>query len=120
MRQRLDYIQGLGATALWLTPPVAQQWWNAGVDYGGYHGYWASDLLHVDRHLGTLADYQGLSRDLHGRGMYLIQDVVLNHMGDFFHYGPGWNPADPAADWRPTPGGGSAGCKKLVRPDRPA
>jgi hypothetical protein len=36
---RLDYIQGLGATAIWITPPVANQWWDPLVNYGGYHGY---------------------------------------------------------------------------------
>src|SRR5688500_11976409 len=39
---RLDYIEGLGATALWITPHFANQWWNPGGSYGGYHGYWAS------------------------------------------------------------------------------
>lgn len=104
LRQRLDYIRGLGATALWITPPVANQWWDRSVDYGGYHGYWAQHLKQVDRHLGTLADYQGLARDLHGRGMYLVQDIVLNHMGNHFAFGPGWNAADPGASWRATNG----------------
>src|SRR5688572_5461976 len=53
--RRLGYIQGLGATAVWITPPVANQWW---VGYGGYHGYWASDFKAVDPHAGTLADYR--------------------------------------------------------------
>src|SRR5690606_36677877 len=42
--RRLDYINGLGATALWITPPVANQWWNPAGSYSGYHGYWASDF----------------------------------------------------------------------------
>lgn len=81
--RRLDYIKGLGATALWITPPVANQWWNPGGSYSGYHGYWASDFGAVDAHYGTLADYQNLSRALHGRGMYLVQDVVVNHVADY-------------------------------------
>src|SRR3546814_654316 len=81
--RRLDYINGLGATALWITPPVANQWWNPGGSYSGYHGYWASDFGAVDAHYGTLADYQALSRALHGRGMYLVQDVVVNHVADY-------------------------------------
>lgn len=35
---RLDYIKELGATAIWITPPIANQWWNPWVSYGGYHG----------------------------------------------------------------------------------
>ncbi|HET7126025.1 MAG TPA: alpha-amylase family glycosyl hydrolase [Lysobacter sp.] len=97
------YIRGLGATAVWITPPVANQWWNARVQYGGYHGYWATDFSAVDAHFGTLADYESLARTLHGDGLYLIQDVVVNHVADYFEYGKGWNPADPAAHVALTP-----------------
>jgi len=83
---KLDYIQGLGATAVWITPPVANMWWDPLQQSGGYHGYWARNLKAVDEHLGTLETYQKLSAELHKRGMYLIQDVVPNHMGNFFTY----------------------------------
>ncbi|QRK05769.1 hypothetical protein JQX13_37335 [Archangium violaceum] len=86
IESRLDYIQGLGATAIWITPPVANQWWDPLVNYGGYHGYWALDFTRVDAHQGTLEDYRNLSRALHGRGMYLVQDIVLNHMANCFRY----------------------------------
>ncbi|KXI27087.1 alpha-amylase family glycosyl hydrolase [Paraglaciecola hydrolytica] len=84
--QHLDYIRKLGATALWTTPQVANLWWDPLSNYGGYHGYWARDFKAVDEHFGTLADYQALSSGLHQRGMYLIQDVVVNHTGNFFTY----------------------------------
>lgn len=92
LRQQLHYIQGLGATALWITPPVANQWLNAHGAYSGYHGYWTEHFMKVDRHLGTLRDYQLLSDALHRRGMYLVQDIVVNHVGDFFYMDPqrGW------------------------------
>lgn len=82
----LDYIQNLGATALWTTPQVANQWWDPWHNYSGYHGYWARDFKSVDEHYGTLEDYQKLSSELHQKGMYLIQDVVVNHTGNFFTY----------------------------------
>ncbi|MDE2047318.1 MAG: alpha-amylase, partial [Betaproteobacteria bacterium] len=78
LTRRLGYIQGLGATAVWITPPVANQWWDPLAQSSGYHGYWASDFSRVDAHLGTLADYQRLSDALHRRGMYLVQDIVVN------------------------------------------
>ena len=84
LERRLDYIQGLGATALWITPPVANQWWNRRVNYGGYHGYWARDFGSVDPHFGDLAGYKRLADALHARGMRLVQDIVVNHTGDFF------------------------------------
>ncbi|MFT6899215.1 MAG: glycosidase [Paraglaciecola sp.] len=83
---RLDYIEGLGATALWTTPHIANQWWDPLVNYSGYHGYWARDFMSVDEHSGNLDDYQNLSSSLHHKGMYLIQDVVVNHTGNFFTY----------------------------------
>ncbi len=97
LARRLDYIQGLGATALWITPPVANQWRSPTGADAGYHGYWAEHFMRVDKHLGTLLDYQRLSDGLHRRGMYLVQDIVLNHTGNYFGYRGGWNAADPAA-----------------------
>ncbi len=83
---QLDYIEGLGATAVWITPPVANQWWNPLVNFSGYHGYWAENFKQVDAHYGDLETYQALSDALHQRGMVLIQDIVTNHTGDFFTY----------------------------------
>ncbi|MBI5202974.1 MAG: DUF3459 domain-containing protein [Elusimicrobia bacterium] len=83
IKRRLGYIQGLGATAVWLTPPVANVWWDPALKMAGYHGYWAENFREVDKHLGTLADYRALSEALHSRKMFLIQDIVANHTGDF-------------------------------------
>ena len=47
VKKRLDYIQGLGATSVWVTPPVLNQWWNG--TYGGYHGYWAADFKRMEQ-----------------------------------------------------------------------
>jgi len=84
LTRRLDYMRALGATALWITPPVANQWWDPRVEYGGYHGYWAQDFTRVDAHFGDIASYRALADGLHARGMKLVQDVVLNHSGNFF------------------------------------
>lgn len=79
----LDGVEELGATGIWLTPPVHNQWWNPEGTYTGYHGYWASDFESVDAHFGTLEDWRSLADALHDRGMLLIQDVVVNHTGDW-------------------------------------
>jgi glycosidase len=110
---RLDYIRGLGATALWITPPVANLWLDGAADYSGYHGYWAEHFGRVDRHLGTLADYRELSHALHSNGMLLVQDIVLNHTGNFFGYADGWDAADPARSWRR-----NAGARPQGRPSQ--
>lgn len=100
--RRIDYIRGLGATAVWITPPVANQWWNERVRYGGYHGYWAEDFSAIDAHFGTLDDYRALSGALHAAGMYLVQDIVTNHTADFFDYGNDWREGDPLHGFRLT------------------
>ncbi len=114
LTRRLDYIRGLGATALWLTPPVANQWWDPLAQYGGYHGYWAEHFAEVDRHLGSLDDYRRLSHALHSVGMVLVQDIVVNHTGNFFGYPGGWSARDPAAHWQ-----ANTGALPAARPSQP-
>jgi len=53
----LDCIRGLGATAAWMTPPLANQWWKTSARYSGYS---AEDFKAIDAHNGSLADYQRL------------------------------------------------------------
>ncbi|HEU4406881.1 MAG TPA: alpha-amylase family glycosyl hydrolase [Polyangiaceae bacterium] len=96
---KLDYIQGLGATAVWITPPVANQWWDPWVNFSGYHGYWAENFKEVDKHYGDLETYRRLARGLHDRGMLLVQDVVVNHTGNFFRYAGAYDPADVALNF---------------------
>jgi len=83
---KIDYIKGLGIDGIWITPPVANQWWDPWVNYGGYHGYWARDFKKVDEHFGTLEDYKALANALHKKDMKLIQDIVVNHVGNYFRF----------------------------------
>ena len=101
LRQRLDYIRGLGATALWITPPVANQWTDPLGNYTGYHGYWAENFKQVDKHLGSLADYKDLSDALHRRGMVLVQDIVVNHTGNYFSVRGTFGAVDPVVAYVP-------------------
>ncbi|MFY2762757.1 alpha-amylase family glycosyl hydrolase [Arenimonas sp. MALMAid1274] len=101
LTRRLDYVRGLGVTGVWITPPVANQWWDGKVGYGGYHGYWAADFKAVDAHFGNLADYRALADALHGRDMTLVQDIVVNHTGNFFSYDATRDPDDPTVGYQP-------------------
>ncbi|AJG40876.1 MULTISPECIES: alpha-amylase family glycosyl hydrolase [Thermotoga] len=87
--EKLDYIKGLGVDGIWITPPVANQWWDPWVNYGGYHGYWARNFKEVDEHFGDLETYKSLSEELKRRGMVLIQDIVVNHVGNYFRFKDG-------------------------------
>jgi glycosidase len=85
---RLDYIQGLGATALWLTPVVANKAYQGEGPNpsAGYHGYWGVNFQDVDPHLGTRADYKALVDAAHARGMKVYFDIVVNHTADVIKY----------------------------------
>ncbi len=50
-------------------------------DGEAYHGYWAQNINAVNSNFGTEQDLIDLSAALHARGMYLMVDVVTNHMG---------------------------------------
>ncbi len=98
--QKIDYLQELGVTGVWITPPVANQWRNPQQTGTGNHGYWASRLDQVDKHLGDLEDYKILSATLHSKGMYLVQDVVVNHFGDFYTYDGPYDPEDVSKNFK--------------------
>lgn len=87
LTQKLDYLQELGVNTVWITPIVENYMADglttdvAGIKSYGYHGYWASDFEKLNPHLGSKADLHTLVDELHGRGMKLMVDVVLNHSG---------------------------------------
>ncbi|KAJ0161716.1 Acid alpha-amylase [Colletotrichum tanaceti] len=78
---KLDYIQNLGATAVWISPVVKNVEGNINGYGEGYHGFWTEDLYSLNPHFGTEADLKGLADALHARGMYLMIDVAPNHVG---------------------------------------
>src|SRR5215216_4867876 len=85
---RLDYIQGLGATAIWLGPiyknkPVQG---GPGQQSAGYHGYWITDFTRVDPHFGTDADMRAFVDAAHARGMKVYLDIITNHTADVIQY----------------------------------
>jgi glycosidase len=78
---QLDYIAGLGCTAIWLSPVFEN---NA----NAYHGYDVSNYLEVDPHFGTKQDLVDLVDAAHSRAppMRVILDVVINHSGNNWAY----------------------------------
>ncbi|GAB7352422.1 hypothetical protein MBLNU459_g2841t2 [Dothideomycetes sp. NU459] len=76
----LDYIQNMGFTAIWISPVVENLPQDTG-DGESYHGYWAQNIYEVNTNFGAASDLVALSSALHSRGMYLMVDVVTNHMG---------------------------------------
>lgn len=74
----LDYLQGLGVTALWMTPVLENDMPNR-----TEHGYAFTDHYRIESRFGGEAAYKKLSDALHQRGMKLIQDAVYNHVGSY-------------------------------------
>ncbi|KAF2737424.1 alpha-amylase [Polyplosphaeria fusca] len=74
IENKLDYIQNMGFTAIWISPITAQI-------NQAYHGYYQTDLYSVNSNFGSESDLKSLSAALHKRKMYLMVDVVPNHMG---------------------------------------
>ncbi|MFG3657136.1 pullulanase-type alpha-1,6-glucosidase [Streptomyces sp. NPDC047706] len=88
LTRKLDYIKGLGTTAIWLAPifknqPVQGEGDNASA---GYHGYWITDFTQVDPHFGTNEDLETLIDKAHAKGMKVFFDVITNHTADVVDY----------------------------------
>ncbi|MFC8364102.1 pullulanase-type alpha-1,6-glucosidase [Streptomyces griseorubiginosus] len=88
LTKRLDYIKGLGTTAIWMAPifknrPVQGTGANASA---GYHGYWITDFTQVDPHFGTNKDLETLISKAHAKGMKVFFDVITNHTADVVDY----------------------------------
>lgn len=89
----LDYIRGMGFTALWITPiadnpdeaftggkPAQKGGFLTDGGKTGYHGYWGVNFYEVDEHLPSPGlDFAGLADAVHGKDMKLVLDIVGNH-----------------------------------------
>ena len=88
LTEKLDYVQGLGATAIWITPPLVNKPVQGEGDNAsaGYHGYWITDFTQIDPHLGTNEEMRALIDDAHARGIKVYFDIITNHTADVIDY----------------------------------
>ena len=88
LTRRLDYIQGLGATAVWVAPVFKNKavQGEPGREFSGAHGYWVTDFTSVDPHFGTNAEFAALVEAAHARGMKVYMDIIANHTADVIRY----------------------------------
>ena len=90
IQNKLDYLDGLGATALWLSPAHPSD---------SYHAYDVTDYYDVNPLYGTVEDFQELIDAAHAKGIKIYMDYVLNHSGK----GNPWFKdalADPSSPYR--------------------
>ena len=85
---KLDYIKGMGTTAIWLTPSFKNKpvQGKPGEESAGYHGYWITDFTQIDPHLGTNAEMKALIKAAHKKGMKVFFDIITNHTADVIDY----------------------------------
>jgi glycosidase len=92
IRQKLDYVQGLGVNTIWLTPHYPSV---------SYHGYDVVDYFQVNPQFGTLDDFKALTAEMKRRNMRLIVDFVANHSSNAhpFFKSAYKNPASKYTSW---------------------
>lgn len=125
LTQKLGYLQQLGVNALWISSPLEQiHGWVGGGTKGdfphyAYHGYYHQDWTKLDANMGNEQDLRNLVEQAHIRGIRILFDVVVNHVGyatladmQQFQFGSLYLKSDEAAktlgknwgDWQPGAG----------------
>ena len=105
---KLDYLNGLGVTTLWVGPTFKQR-----THSDSYHGYAIQDFLDIDPRFGNRQDMVQLVAEAHNRGIRILLDVVFNHTGNNWIYANGqdqppflpWPRFYQKGDWRNRGGG---------------
>ncbi|KAL1837992.1 hypothetical protein VTJ49DRAFT_3160 [Mycothermus thermophilus] len=83
LQNKLDYIQGMGFTAIQISPIVKNTEDHTAVG-DAYHGYWVTDNYALNDRFGTEQDFTELVAEIHKRDMLLMVDVVVNNMAQGF------------------------------------
>lgn len=74
IQNNLDYISNMGFNAIWISPIIEN------LD-GGYHGYWMKNIYNLNSNFGTEQEFINLVQACHERDIWVMVDVVANHMG---------------------------------------
>ena len=93
LTRRLDYLHGLGVSALWLMPFMPSPRKD--------HGYDIADYYSVDPRYGTLGDFVEFTHGCNERGMRVMIDLVINHTSDQHPWfkSARSDPDSPYRDW---------------------
>jgi maltose alpha-D-glucosyltransferase/alpha-amylase len=92
LTEKLDYLQDLGITALWVLPFYPSPLKDDGYDI--------ADYTDVNPSYGTLADFKVFLREAHRRGIRVITELVLNHTSDQHSWFQRARRAKPGSSWR--------------------
>jgi maltose alpha-D-glucosyltransferase/alpha-amylase len=92
LTKKLDYLQDLGVTCIWLLPFFPSPWRDDGYDI--------SDYTDVHPAYGTMREFQAFLKQAHRRGLRVITEVVLNHTSDQHPWFQRSRRAQPGSRWR--------------------
>jgi maltose alpha-D-glucosyltransferase/alpha-amylase len=92
LAEKLDYLEDLGVTAIWLLPFFPSPWKDDGYDI--------SDFRSVHQAYGTLRDFQSFVREAHRRNLRVITELVINHTSDQHEWFQKSRRAESGSSWR--------------------
>ena len=92
LTSRLDYLQELGVTAIWILPFYPSPWRDDGYDIADYN--------EVHPAYGTMKDFKAFLREAHRRGLKVITELVINHTSDQHPWFQRARRAEPGSRWR--------------------
>jgi maltose alpha-D-glucosyltransferase/alpha-amylase len=92
LSQKLDYLQDLGVTAIWLLPFYPSPLRDDGYDIADYAG--------VHPIYGTLTDFKHFLREAHRRGLRVVTELVVNHTSDQHPWFQRARRSPPGSPWR--------------------
>ena len=92
LTQRLDYLEDLGVTAIWLLPFYPSPLRDDGYDIADYY--------HIHPDYGTMRDFKAFLREAHKRGIRVITELVINHTSDQHEWFQKSRRAKPGSPWR--------------------
>jgi len=90
--QKLDYLQGLGITALWLLPFYPSPLRDDGYDI--------ADYFSINPDYGSLSDFREFLKEAHRRGIRVITELVVNHTSDQHPWFERARRGKPNSSWR--------------------
>lgn len=92
LTEKLDYIQNLGVTAIWLLPFFKSPLRDDGYDI--------ADYTSINPAYGTLQDFETFLREAHRRELRVITELVMNHTSDQHEWFQKSRRAKPGEKWR--------------------
>ncbi len=92
LMEKLDYLENLGVTAIWMLPFYPSPLRDDGYDIADYYS--------VNPQFGTIDDFQALLKEAHRRGLKVITELVLNHTSDQNAWFQKSRRAQPGSEWR--------------------